>query len=405
MSIDRKLVDVGTTSLGGALTLKLRSSSYLTGDAPTGSVTIPNLASMSAYGKGAGKAGLFSTVEVKSLFTEAQGPTYFNLASKYTTYGLSVPAKGTYYKLNVPQAPYDTMYMEKMNRNFGTRNGVKNLLYFQSIGNDMERCLVSPTCMAQCTWSAGCEPLPYGHQGQLMPSGSFWMDWVSMNTIAHWPMVPWKFEEYITDVFHENPKPVIIINPETFLLSEYKNIEETTNEKYPGIKGWLWKSAKLVQQCEGSYGIWTGKDCDSPDGYVSVDFTSPMLAGGMNKVLYASMPSADGGAGMSSEIFSEKISGLKLDFKEYWQMNALFQGTPYPLFAITRKPGAAQLSFADRFGSSFEDYGSTTIVYTWIGHGLNIVLFFIVLYMLFYGLTCVTYLNDVGDNFQKKDYI
>jgi hypothetical protein len=403
--------DGGSISFGGQLILALGSKMVpKSTEAFASKVTIPDLLSVSAQGNKMSTVGsVLTTVPVSSLLASKAttgGLIYMDLGPTPSFSILNVPAKGTYFKHYAPR---------NLNDPFHRRYAVKGLLYYTNIGGDIEKCGVSQSCAASCVWSSACEPLPYGHMGMLMPSSSFWLDYSAYNGIGHWPMVPWNYADYVVkeDETAEPPKTLTIINPETFLLSEYENTGLGTVEKLPGVEVWLWRHVKFLPTCGVLLNAAEGKDCDAPANMISVDFVGKILPASFNKILYASLPVADDGAKADTpEISSEIVSGLKIDFTDSYQMNALLRFTNgntetkvrYPLFWILRAPGGTA-SITNNMNKDYTNYAKDMLVIEFVAWMLYILFFGIVLFMTLWGMTCIDYMKNVEANYTMPVYI
>jgi len=409
--LERTFTDGGTWSFAGQLSLKMHANVRLSSDieALIATAAVPNLVYVASTNNNVdmtSNKNIFSYVKVGSLLGHttqasqgsANNVAYFEIATSTKSDVLTVPAKGTAFR----------DYSPKPNR----KEAVKGLLFFTSIGTDQERCLASKFCGSQCVWSNICEPLQYGHHGLLLPSGSFFLNFRDGLGVAHWPLVPWKYLEYSFP-----PKySIILFNPETFVPSEYKNTGDGSLEKYPDVNFWLWKAVKVLGSCDDMLSLGDGKDCDAPPGYVNVDFTKALTGNKFINLLYVSLPRGDDGSASSQaaspEIYSEIISGLRIEFFDSWQINAHIRSLDaggrwvekYPLFWISRRP--AEKHF-DRFSSEFQNYGLTMFTDSMIAWCLYILSFFVMLYMFFYGMTCVDYMTNITKQYapHEIDYI
>jgi len=393
--MQRTFVDCGDFSYAGDLGINLCTNTVVTSDieALSNTIAVPNVGFI------AGKNNNVLTTN-NNLFTVGKMSTV--LASYYATgagsqnYMLTTPAKNTALR---------NTYAGRQ-----ARPGVRMLLFFNSIGSNADKCLANPYCGAACAWSTSCEPLNYGHHGLLMPSGSFFLSFAKFNGIAHWPWVPWNWEEYLKDAELPPKFNFVLFSPETMVHSEYTVTEETTLEKFPGVKFHLWKTLQLRGSCGGP-SVVVGKDCNSPTGHVSVDYR-------FNKKLNINLLYIHQAESSGTEIYAELISGLRMDFLDSWQMSAHVRSPAdsssgvkvekYPLFWMSRRPasnnrvemGIDMFKITNKFDEYFQGYGDAMIFFELIGFAVYALTFWMFLYMFFYGLSCVGFINDVSARFK-----
>jgi len=359
-------------------------------------IAIPNLQTIAGNNnllQGTGR-NFFSKVTVKSLF---EGP-YFDVTKKQATEkNFNVPAKGR-------------LFIHYSNEQYN-QAGVKALYYLTGVNNDVNRCW-DPACGSNCVWSTSCEPLEYGHHGVVMPSGHLYFQFQSM--FQHLPIITWKYLEYCQPNV-EQRLTISIFDPDNFISSEYAIKEEEqidNNERHPGVKLWAFEAQRLIPTCQ-KYSLVEGKDCDAETGFINVDFANSMVGYGKTKNLYISVPKTEGDAPaeMKSMIYSEVVSGFRLDYVKNWQMNAVIRGAnaewveSYKLFWVSCKPAGLAKELTERYSPYMQNYGFDLMVLMGVAMCFFAIFAAMFVYMSFWASSCLSFFKDITDNWPEINYI
>jgi len=389
INAERTYADAGTLSAGGSLYLALTSNTKLLDTENLQSqVVIPNLAAVAGANNQVAANNLLSKVTMASLLGE--GGAYFNAGKGGKSQVYNVPAKGTGYR-KYTSTPFKLA-------------GVKALYYLTSVGDDQTRCW-DQGCASGCAWSTTCEPLAYSHDGTVMPCGNLFMNYAAAG-FAQLPIVPWSYREYVgADI--ELRKSVAVFDPEIFVSTEYAVTAEepdATAEKYPGVKVWSWEAQGLIPTC-AKPSLIEGKDCDSPKGFVNVDFASSLVPTKFTRILYVSMPEE-----AKPVIKSEIVSGLRLDYVRSWQMNAKINGEMMKMFWISSRPAGIVATpggykATDKFTESFQNYGAEMIVLQLVAGAATCLFLGAAIALLLYASSCIDFWNNISKTYEQVNYI
>lgn len=278
----------------------------------------------------------------------------------------------------------------------------RSLFYFLSTPADHRRCLFDEDCAQQCTWTGLCEPLNYGHQGTLLPSATLFMNWKSVLELGHWPIPAWDYQRHCpadgldTSCLNEKPRQVIVFNPETFSRGIFSNSGNVALDKFPDVEFQLWRSAGYKRRDEGcnSQGLLLGhqgKDCSVPPEFVFV-----------GDGLFLSSPRPSGAdAALLSEIHSERVTGLRFDYLNVWQINRRLLlrksnteqvDTFLELFWIRQQPMTMTIN-ADLQFPALKDYPMSMVELIIPLGVLYTLTYALIIVIMMYSSTCIGYLN------------
>lgn len=314
----------------------------------------------------------------------------------FMTYTVKQLLGGTYMQVSVPQN------IEEIFNQLGATNKalrVHGLYGYRKTHADGKKCAFDDDCGGSCAWGPSCEPMPYGLAGILMPSATILFDWKGIFELNHWPLKAWEYEPYCPKGDFdarctEQNRAVAVFSPDAYSLQNFVNQGDTAAEKFPDLQIQLWKAigrVRRVENCGGAVQLGSqGKDCGVPAQYA---FVGPDL--------FVSS------AGAVDEISSERVSGLRFDFLETFQINRRLTSDYFlPLFWVERKPQPLKLKEELLF-SEFKGYASGlggNIIVAWIIYTAGQLTF---IGQFFWGITCVAYCKARGQEFAhlKPDYI
>jgi hypothetical protein len=369
--IDRIATDAGTSASLGELNLKrsMRISTWNLDDSQLGQIVGMSNPEYTASGVGQ-SANPWKHI---SLFELLSGVIYPG----------AYPAQVIHEKLVVP---------------LPTRKGVRTLYYVLGTSNEDKKCVFDDDCGQQCAWSGTCEPQLYGHHGMVLPSGNFLFNWKNAFELGHWPLVAWKFGLYSTVKDYPNqgsgePLPVTIFNSETFSRTIFDNTgSDGGSEKFPGVEIQVWKARLHIRRdiCKDLHLGSQEKDCNIPADYVFI-----------GQERYLSFPMSVDGAPMKSEIHSERVTGLRFDYLDVWQINrkiSMSDSDMIPMYWIQRQPMTLKLDEKLQF-SILKSYGGDTLTMVAVAWVAYIISYFIWLGMLFYGNSCVDFCKDSSNRY------
>jgi hypothetical protein len=296
--------------------------------------------------------------------------------------------------------------------------GPRGLYYIQSTSQDAKRCSYDENCGQSCTWSGLCEPEEYGYAGLLLPSATFFLQWKSSFELGHWPMIAWKYTLYcsagsedencLRNTGLEAPLPIIIFRSQTFSHMVFENTGSGKSEKFSDMEFQVWKFSSYVKRQQGckadvNIRLYAGKDCDVPD--TSYTFVKPGL--------YVSSPQPSGDDPLFSEIYSERVTGLRFYSMDVWQMSLrLRQHTStnadvfLPIFWIQRQSMMPKIDEKLQF-SILKDYGGRMLSFCALGWGIYTMSYFMVLTGFFYFSGCIDYCSAAEKEWAvfKPDYL
>jgi hypothetical protein len=292
---------------------------------------------------------------------------------------------------------------EKMMVPSPIKKGVKTLYYITGTSKEDKSCIFDDDCGQQCAWSGTCNPQLYGHHGFVLPSASFMFNWKGAFELGHWPMVAWKYGLYcpaVTDEQDEcisDPRPLIIFHPETFTRTIFYNSgRDGDSEKFPDLDLFVWKAQQYVRRdiCGDSSIGSQEKDCGIPQKYVFIGHER-----------YASFPESLEGAAYSSEVHSERVTGLRFDYVDFWQINQRMmmqngEGAQFvPLFWVQRQPVTIKMNENLQF-SVLRTYGGSMLRLAAVAWVVYLVAYFGWLAAFFYGISCVDFCKHAEEKYK-----
>jgi hypothetical protein len=277
---------------------------------------------------------------------------------------------------------------EKLAVPSSVRKDVKTLYYLLGVSPEERKCIFDDDCNQPCAWNGICEPQAYGHHGLVLPSATLFMDWKSIFELGHWPVVGWKFNAFCPDCLKN--LPVIVFNSQYFLRSVFENTgSDGASERYPDLEFYVWKRTKYVRRVEGCAGITVGsrgKDCSIPMEYVFV-----------GQGMYVSSPYSSEDIPVASEIHVEKVTGLRFDFLDTWQVNHHVKiqekDVFVPVFWVQRRPALLKLDDSLQF-SKLKSYGGDVMELCLIAWIIYVIFNIATIVGFFYGISCVDYCAD-----------
>lgn len=222
-----------------------------------------------------------------------------------------------------------------------------------------------------------------------------------MFELGHWPMPAFNSKLYCpsgsaggadNNCLREVPLSIVVFNPESFTRTIFDNSGDAKNEKYPDLEIQLWKATAYLRREEGCQKMTLGskgKDCDVPNDYVFV--------GGS---FFLSSPKPTGDAKLMNEIHSERVTGLRFDYLDAYQMNhritAAGKDLYVPLFWKQQEPAMLKLNEALQF-SELKGYGGSLLTTSFICYAIYLSFYFGFCFLFLYGLSCPEFVMDVSN--------
>lgn len=278
----------------------------------------------------------------------------------------------------------------------------KSLYYFSSYSSDERKCTFDNDCGNSCVMTSSCQPMAYGFEGTILPSATFFFQFkTAILELNHWPLKPWDYSYFCPfsdadGLCRKVSRKILVFNPDSFSLSFYDNKGDAPSEKYPDLEMNMWKydsAFRRTEGCDGYVNLGTlGKDCGIPSEYTFY-----------GRGLFLSSPKGSQGEALHSEIYVERTTGLRFDYRDVWQLNRQITSDYYhPLLWVDRKSEANKIDDTTMQFSAFKTYGSDIVIYVLIGYMILNTCTALLLIMGLKGMTCMAFCDMMNKEYEPN---